>query len=161
MSSHWFHRSRSLRRHGTVAMEPGDQSSARLSEINQHSSRRWVIEYSRRARYRNVMNLIRSKTVCDPSPVTTVIEFPTHPAIEAFTFAAVYLETIIQNSCGSDSSGNFNAKALRLDFCVWMKAAAAVADFFFWFCFDECCASCTRSRDRLWMGWSQQILGCD
>lgn len=102
-------------------MEPGDQSSARLSEINQHSSRRWVIEYSRRARYRNVMNLIRSKTARDPSPVTTVIEFATHPAVEAFTVAAVYLETVILNECGSDSSGNVNGKVLRLDFCVWMN----------------------------------------
>lgn len=156
MSSRWFHRSRSLRRHGTVAMEAGDQSSARLSEINQHSSRRWVIEYSRRARYGNVMNLIRSKTACDPSPVTTVIEFPTHPA----SVAAVYLERIIPNSRGSDSSGNVNAKVLRLDFCVWMNQQRWLG-FFFWFCFDECCRSCTSRTDRLGMAWSRQILGCD
>lgn len=77
-------------------MEPPDQSFALLSEINQHPSRRLVIEYSRRACYRNVMNLIRSKTGCDPSTITTVIEFLMHTAIEVFTVAAVYLETIIQ-----------------------------------------------------------------
>lgn len=44
------------------------------------------------------MNLISSKTGCDPSAITTVIEFLTHLATEVFTVAAVYLETIIQKN---------------------------------------------------------------
>lgn len=90
-------------------MEPADQSSARLSEINQHSSRLSVIEYSRRACDRNVMNLIRSKAGCDPSAITTVIEFLTHLAIEVFTVSAIYLETIIQNNIAQRVLKNFKA----------------------------------------------------
>lgn len=39
-----------------------------------------------------------------------------------------------------------------------MKAAAVAVSLFH---FDECCGSCTSSRNRLWIGWSQLILGCD
>lgn len=64
-------------------MEPPDQSAAPLSEINQHPSRRFVIEYSRRACYRNVMNFIRSKPGCDPSTMAPpLLNFLHVPVIE-------------------------------------------------------------------------------
>lgn len=149
-----FHRSELLHRHGTVGMKPADQSSALLSEINQHPSRRLVIEYPRRACYRNVMNLIRSKTGCDPSAITTVIEFLTHLANEVFT--AIYLETI-QNNVSQKVLKILMKKFQGLIF-VWMKAAVVTV---FLFYFDECCCSRVSSRNRLWMGWSQLIFGCD